>query len=114
MGTGESLQGLAHVHLLRGELDAADPLLRESLLLLRDVPHANVYARLLAKFARLAAARGQTEHAAQALGAIDAYADRHRVLIDVDEHLPVDQIRAWVRAAMPPEAFGPPIMTDAG
>ena len=105
MGIGDSLQGLAYARLLRGELEAADPLLRESLSVLRDVAHANVYARLLAKFARLAAARGQTERAANALGAIDTYAAQHHVLVDVDEYLPVDQIRAWVRAAMPAEAF---------
>src|SRR5262249_46391305 len=55
--------------------------------------------------ARVAAEYGHTGPAARALGAVDGYASRHPVLMDVDEHLPVDKIRAWVRAAMPPHEF---------
>ena len=103
--TASALLGLAEGDLMRGDLTAAEPLLRESLSLVNELEHGGLYAGLLAKFARLAAARGQTVLAARAMGAIEAHSLQKKQLVDVDDVRPIELHRAWIQAAMRPGDF---------
>ena len=99
------LRGLGRIRIAQGDWPAADRFLRESAALNQATDHQTWLALAVAGLARIAAARGHTTQAGQALGAIEAHFQAHSIHLDADDQAELEQHRAAVSAALTGDAF---------
>jgi len=101
----DALYGLAVAHMLDGETEAAEALLREALTCIQEQQRRLIHRQILIALGRLIAARGRTLAAARLLGAIEVQLPLDTGHLISDDRMAIERDTAAIRAALPPEEF---------
>ena len=105
LGVASTLIDLAQVYLIEGDTIRARACSKESLEIYTEYNHFNGRINCLVNFASIAGIHGQDERAVRLFGASEALSEKHTLIMEDDDHMVYDPIKAAVRKRLGESPF---------